>query len=170
MSVGDISSSAEFRKLYEKLVDPLPKGFWYSGSVHRHKYSVAAKYKIFLKMLKEIEENINKEPKDLYEIGQKYIDPYEDSKIHGVGPNILTEILHTYNQKKFAVLNNNQLLALKKLKIPAFSSPQSFTPSKYQSYTSFIEQLMTTYDFESMGQVDHFLNYVYWNYVKNRTN
>jgi HKD family nuclease len=157
-----ISSEKEFMDYYEKLVGKEGQhGLWHSGGLFRQKNRVASDYKTFIKMVREVRDNIGKSPKEVFEIGLKYV-----KKVRGLGVNVLTEIMNTYDSKQFAVLNNNPLTSLKFFGFSKFPDPNNFKPDTYEIYNSLISEFMKVCGFKSMGQVDHFLNYIYWRYAK----
>lgn len=157
-----ISSKKEFRDYYEKLVGKEGQsGLWHSGGLYRHKEDVVLEYKTFIEMVRAVRENIGKSPKEVFEIGLKYI-----KSVKWLGVNVLTEVMDTYDSKRFAVLNNNPLTSLKFFGCSEFPEPNGFKPDTYDVYNSLISELMEICRFKSMGQVDHFLNYIYWKCAK----
>jgi len=156
-------SNYEFFDCYEKLVGKAGvKSLWHSGSIFRGKESVK-KFKVeFKAMLNDIVENIDKKPSEIIEQVEKYFKSGHEVKIDGLGPNIITEILNTYSPNKFAVLNQNPLTSIKYLGFEEFPTPQSFKPKHYQDFTTLLSGIMNGFQFETLGQVDHFLNYIYW--------
>lgn len=156
------SSKKEFMDYYEKLVGKEgQRGLWHSGRLFRQKNKVASDYKTFIEMVHQISDNIKKSPEEVFGIGLKHV-----KKVKGLGVNVLTEIMNTYDSKKFGVLNNNPLTSLKFFGFSEFPSPNSFKPDTYERYNSLISEFMKICGFKSMGQVDHFLNYIYWRYAK----
>ncbi|OQX56400.1 MAG: hypothetical protein B5M53_01545 [Candidatus Cloacimonas sp. 4484_209] len=159
---NSITSKKEFMNYYERLIGKKGQsGLWHSDGLFRHKVWVAPKYKTFIKMACEIRNNIKKHPKEVFEIGLKYL-----KKVKGLGVNTLTEIMNTFAPKKFAVLNNNPVTSLKFLGFSVFPNPNNFKPDVYDLYNSLISEFMKICGFKSLGQVDHFLNYIYWKYAK----
>ncbi|OLC44354.1 MAG: hypothetical protein AUH74_00515 [Nitrospirae bacterium 13_1_40CM_4_62_6] len=69
--------------------------------------------------------------------------------VKGIGPNVLTEAMHTWNPARYAAMNKNPLTSLKELGFPEV-----------------ITDLAGWCGFQSLGQVDQFLNYVYWKLKK----
>lgn len=159
---NSITSEKEFIDYYEKLVGKKGQpGLWYSGRLFRQKNRVASNYKTFIKMTQEVRDNIGKSPNEVFEIGLKYV-----KKVKGLGINVLTEIMNTYDSKQYAVLNNNPLTSLKFFGFSEFPYPNNFKSDTYEMYNSLISEFMKICGFKSMGQVDHFLNYIYWKYAK----
>ena len=160
-------TKSEFFSYYEKLVGKAgEKSLWHSGSIFRGKESVKEFHKEFKVMLNEIFDNINSTPSEILKKVEKYYRVGNKEKIDGIGPNIMTEILNTYAPDKFAVLNQNPLTSIKYLGFEEFPHSQSFRPKNYRDFTVLLSGIKNGFNFESLGQVDHFLNYIYWQ-VKN---
>lgn len=156
-------SKTDFFDYYEKLVGKAGvKSLWHSGSIFRGKESVKEFYREFKEMLNQITENIDKSPADMIKKMEKYYRVGNEEKIDGIGPNIMTEILNTYAPDRFAVLNQNPLTSIKNLGFEEFPHSQNFRPKNYNDFTVLISSLMNGYGFDTLGQVDHFLNYIYW--------
>lgn len=147
----------EFLEDYSKLV----KGLFWSGSIYRSKNMVAMKYKKFCEMVAEIKENKNLPAEDLFEMCLKY-----KRSIKGLGVNVITEVLHTYNPKNCPVLNNSPIESLKYFGITDFPHPTNFRPEHYLKLKHMLEYLQGVCDLESLGMVDTFLNDVYWDLKK----
>ena len=155
--------NSTFFSNYEKLVGKSGvKSLWHSGSIARGKSMVKENHLKFKTMLNEIHANLNKSPKVIFEVTEKYFKSGKKAKINGLGINIVTEILNTYAPNKFAVLNQNPLTSIKAFGFESFPHSQSFKSSNYEDFCNLIVSLMNTCEFESLGQTDHFLNFIYW--------
>jgi len=160
---ANISSRKEFLAYYEQLVGAAGQpGLWHSGSLFRLRNKVAIKYKTFIDMLRIIQNRTNSSPREQFEVGMSYV-----LKINGLGVNVLTEILNTYSPRKCAVLNNNPISSLNHLGFEKYKSPNTFNGLDYDKYNDLIKEFAKSCVFTNLSQVDHFLNYVYWKYVKN---
>lgn len=111
-------------------------------------------------MVRVIREHPEAEPSELFQLGIPYV-----RRVTGLGVNVLTEIMHSY-YPHCPVLNNNSLGSLRHLTHGKFRGPQEFKPEDYAWFTEILDYLRNLCSFKSMGQVDHFLNYVYWEHVK----
>jgi hypothetical protein len=89
----------------------------------------------------------------------------EDEDIFGVGPNVKTEVLMTFDYKHFPNLNKNPLRVLEDIGCK-LKTPQSFKPIDYQNYTNLIQEIATEIGLKNMLEVDSFFNNVYWK-IKN---
>jgi len=154
-----IRNKEEFLALYGRIVGQPGEHLWASGSIFRHKNMVAENFKLVIKMIKIMRKNIAKSPEYLFSLGQKY-----SQKIKGLGPNVITEILNTYNVNKFAILNNNPLSVLKLFGSELPPTP-AFTPQIYAEYSAQLIDFKVRFKFESLNQVDDIFNSVFWEYV-----
>lgn len=162
MNRVNVRSKGAFVDLYEQLVGKAgQKGLWHSGSIFRTKNKVARRHTAFLKMVTELSQNIHCSPRDLFEIAERHFE-----RIDGLGCNIATEILNTLNPSRFPVLNKNPLSSLSKLGFAAFPTQRSFHPETYQQYAKLLGNISKMCRFENLSRVDHFMNFVYWAYVK----
>lgn len=163
LSSGDIQRKNDFVTIYNQLVGSKGQpSLWHSGGLLRQKTRVANKYRSFINMIIEIEKNITETPENLFEIGMGYA-----KNIKGLGVNVVTEVMNTYSPKKYSVLNKNPLSSLEHLGFTKFKGQGSFKPGDYQEYNSIIFEFARLCEFDDLSQVDHFLNYIYWKYVKN---
>ncbi len=159
-----IRSSQGFLKLYEPLVGSRNESsLWHSGGLFRHKSMIASNYSKFLVMLRDILRSLNMDTILLIEKAVKKAQP-----IDGLGLNVITEILNTMKPKKYAVLNKNSISSLKLLGFSA-SIPRNklmFSPDKYVQFNETTKEIARDCKFDDLSQVDHFLNFIYWHYVK----
>ncbi|MBI5098794.1 MAG: hypothetical protein HZB30_06100 [Nitrospirae bacterium] len=153
----------KFFNYYESLVGRKDeKSLWHSGSIKRHKSKIFGGFQAFKKLVHDTVKYIDKSPQETFDNLSKYFKKGSDKKIRGVGPNIVTEIMHTYRPETFAVLNDNPLTSLKYFGFEEFPNAQSFSATNYDDFNTLIAGFMKACSFETMGQVDHFLNFVYW--------
>jgi hypothetical protein len=88
--------------------------------------------------------------------------------IVGLGPNVVTEALTTWNPGKYPVLNRNPVLSPERLGFRAFPNPGYFQGATYAAFTELLVDLKRSCGFESLIQVNSFLNYVYWKTKKSK--
>ncbi len=164
MAKNNFSSKKEFMESYNVLVGGAGyKKLWHSGSIFRSKNKVAKKYKSFCLVVSQIKNDIalKKEPSEIFNNALNL-----SKKIDGLGVNILTEIMNTYNPKRCSVLNKNPLESLNEIGFQKFKSQQYFNSNDYQVFNEIMIDILNKCKFENLGQVDHFCNYIYWKYVK----
>lgn len=149
----------EFRVEYEKLVGAKGKvedKYWSSGSIHRSKTKVISQYKEFIKLVKIIKDNQAKAPSILFDTAKKQAD-----KINGVGINIFTEILLSFDIKRFPTINKNSINALDSVgcKLP---SQSRFKGVHYEEYTNLMTEIRDRFNMTTFTEVDGLLNEIYW--------
>lgn len=150
-----------FLTAYEQLVGG--KGIsqlWPSGSLFRAKNAVARQPARFQLMLREILRRIHESPADVFGSAMKYA-----KGIPGLGVNVVTEILTTLDAERFAPVNQNPITSLLKLGVHMKSSTSktNFTPADYVKFLEVSRELRTAADLKGdLAQVDHFLNFVFW--------
>lgn len=150
-------SKASFEALYERLVGKSGEGrLWHSDGLYRGKSEVIKQHIKFQRLVKYIRENRTRPPEIIFK-GAKAI----NAGIHQSGPNIMTEVLITYNPDAFPIVNNNQVNALRKAGC-ALNDPSRFTPSDYADYCALCHELRKVLKLDSMLAVDTLLNRVYW--------
>jgi HKD family nuclease len=158
-------NKSEFIGIYGTLVGKKGAGsLWHSGSIFRSKNRVADSFKEFAIMLSALNSAVGKAPETVFALGLSHKD-----KISGLGPNVLTEILNTFSPSEYPVLNKNPIGSLRDMDVAEFQDPSLFTPETYAKYAQLMGQIASRYNFKDLSHVDHFMNYVYWKYVKNRS-
>jgi hypothetical protein len=148
-SYGDLVGAARSRKL------------WHSGSIFRAKNDVANQYPKFLAMLRALRAAIGRPAEEVFKLGMSHVE-----KIHGLGPNVLTEIMNTYAPSLYSVLNKNPIGSLRQMGIAKYPDPGLFQPETYAQYNDLMKQLATRCGFKDLSEIDHFMNHVYWKHVK----
>ena len=164
LATENIGSKQAFLEVYDQLVGAKDtKSLWHSGGLFRLKEKVARSYRQFVRLLRALRSNIEATADVLIDISRQ-----NAQQINGLGLNVITEIMNTYAPKKFAVLNRNPVSSLAHLGFEEFGSlnKKVFSGAKYAKFNSLIQELGRLCGFSDLAEVDHFLNYVYWNYAK----
>lgn len=160
-------SDNQFHKLFGPLVghkDFRPK-LWHSGSIHRKTYATLENKDSFRHLVRTIKSNLSKNVELAFDIAKSELNSMRKSKqISGVGVNILTEILLTYNPSKFANLNDNPIAVLSELGTD-FPNPDQFKGEDYMDYINLIDRIRKELKMGSFHEIDSFFNYVYWNFL-----
>lgn len=156
-------TKAGFLEIYELLVGkPGQRGLWHSGWLFRQKNHVAYGFLETCAMIRTVREHPEASATELFELGIPYV-----KRVTGLGVNVLTEVMNSYYPDRCPVLNNNSLGSMRHLAIGRFrQDPQGFKAKDYGKFTEILDYVRNLFAFDSMGRVDHFLNYVYWNYAK----
>lgn len=152
----------EFQLEYERLIEG-DDHLWSSGGLSRQKRGIINGRNKFLAILRAIKDSVG----DTASIARSLGEIKEQAKeINGLGWNVITEILNTYAPKKFGVFNRNSTASLEYLGIEKFKNPSQANVDKYLRFNRIVTELAKEFTFTDLSQVDHFLNYVYWNHVK----
>lgn len=151
----------DFLSNYEKLIEG-DWHFWSSGGLSRNKNQLAQNHKKFLALLKQIRNDHSSAPM------RSVLDEVhaQAKKITGLGWNVITEILNTFAPTKFGVFNGNSTGSLAHFGFERFKNPAQASVEKYVRFNRLITELAKEHGFSDLSQVDHFLNWVYWKYVK----
>ena len=120
-----------------------------------------SRWSFIVKNAKQNDIALKKEPSEIFNNALNL-----SEKINGLGVNILTEIMNTYNPKRCSVLNKNPLESLNEIGFQKFKSQQYFNSNDYQVFNKIMIDILNKCKFKNLGQVDHFCNYIYWKYVK----
>lgn len=153
-----ISSPKEFLSYYDKIATS-----YHSSGLLRGKTTLAKKYKTILSIIKIVQQNKSISPKLLFEKTLPLV-----RSVERFGINALTELMNTCNPAKYSVANGRTLKSLSKLNFPVFPSPNDFDPETYDRYNNLITAIAVKCKFEDLGHVDHFLSWVYEQYLKNK--
>lgn len=163
IAAGNLSKSG-FIEQYEKLVGGTGiRAIWKSGSLDRHKGEIFENKSSFSKLVKFISDNRNADAAFVYNQAKKLADT-----IPGVGPNIVGEIMMTYNPKEFANINKNPIsVLLKEAKVDIKKSSTSYSGEDYKTYCNIIKVIRRDLRLNDMLEVDTFFNEIY-QVIKNK--
>lgn len=158
-------SDDQFHILFGPLVghkDYKPK-LWHSGSIHRKTYKTLDYPHAFREIVRLAKQNASQPISDVYDALIIRLNQMRKAKeISGIGENIITEILLSYNPTKFANLNDNPLTVLKLLG-KGFPPISSFKGESYAEYVTLLDKIKIELEMNSFLEIDSFFNYVYWN-------
>jgi len=136
---------------------------WYSGDVHRRGLATLKEPQKMIDLFKLALEASKSTPAKAWE----KLTPAA-YQIDGVGINMLTEMLATYNPKRFAIFNGNTAGALKAIGIdtPASRTKKTFRPIQYESICNAIGAVRDRIGAADYSEADGFLNFVYFDLKK----
>jgi HKD family nuclease len=152
-------NESEFTVEYEKLVGrkgTTEDSYWSSGYLFRNKTKVINQYEEFIALVRFVKDNQAKAPSILFDTAKKHAD-----KINGVGINVFTEILLSYDLERFPTINKNSINALKIVgcELP---SQASFKGVHYEEYTNLMTEIRDKFNMKTFTEVDGLLNEIYW--------
>lgn len=152
---GDLPEN-RFLELYEKLVS----GLWKSGGLHRGKTMIAQNAGRFQGALRMLNSNKSNNPNVLFgRLRQAMI------KVPGAGINVITEILHTRDRKKFPVMNQNSVSGMKRALItgyPDAPAKESVSGATYASFCADADSIRSGLGLTDFSELDALFNYAYW--------
>ncbi|WP_374267135.1 restriction endonuclease PLD domain-containing protein [Zoogloea sp.] len=150
-----------FLDLYEELVSN-PGHAWHSGSLHRRRVTVAQSYATFQNALMDLHRTLGSSASaaDAYGVLLLHF-----AKASHVGPNIMSEILHSYDSSRFAVMNQNSvsgILMARYTQFPSRPMKATVTPQVYQEFCDCAEAVRAGLGLRDLSEVDAVFNYAYW--------
>lgn len=154
-------TKTDFLALYEGLVCS-PTHAWHSGMLHFRRNTLANSFQDIQNALKHL--SLNCVPSttagDAYNMLLKFL-----KSAAQVGPNVMTEILHTYDNTRFAVANKNSVAGMTMAGFKTFpASPikNAFTPNQYQDFCTKAEVIRKGLALKDFTELDALFNYAYW--------
>lgn len=157
------------QKRYEDIIELLvgkagQVRYWDSGSMHRAKTEVFKFKNEFRTLVKIIKENQHKQATEVYSLAKEQV-----QEIYGAGINYITEIMMTYQPKRFPNLNSNPIKVLKEeAGVYIKATSESFNGNDYEEYCNITEEIRSALSLENMLEVDSFFNEIYWDIKYNR--
>ncbi|MEB0222899.1 phospholipase D-like domain-containing protein [Pseudomonas sp. 10S4] len=144
-----------FLEAYEGLL-----GCFHSGGLHRGKGIVSQKSNLVISALAELLELKRATPAEAFELLHSH---FED--IERAGINVLTEILHALDNKRFGVMNRNAVSGLIVAgydQYPLRPLKTNVTPELYEQFCRDVREVQTQLELENLSELDALFNYVYW--------
>ncbi|MDR7371080.1 restriction endonuclease PLD domain-containing protein [Flavobacterium aquidurense] len=139
---------------YEKL--------WHSGSIHRTTHITLQYADAFRELVRVVKDNSINTVDNAFSNVMHFLNTKRKSKeIFGIGENIMTEIMLSYNFQKFPNLNRNPLTVLS-IAGSNFKAAGSFKGADYLQYTLLLTKIKDDLKMKSFLEIDSFFNYVYW--------
>ncbi|HZX31663.1 MAG TPA: hypothetical protein VFF03_09950, partial [Rhodocyclaceae bacterium] len=157
-------TKARFLTEYEGLVGS--KGgqppAWHSGNLNRRRATVANSFAKVQAALLDLEAMLTPttSPSAAYSILSSWLDSAPQ-----VGPNVMSEILHTFDNKRFAILNQNSVSGMHMagfLQFPLRTLKTNVTAAMYEEFCEKAELVRTGLGLQDLSQLDAVFNYAYW--------
>lgn len=140
---------------YEELI-----ALFHSGGLHRGKTRIAEHPIQFLAAVSDIVQQRNLPPGDAFNVLHGHF-----RAIPRAGINLLTEILHALDNKRFAVMNQNAVSGMMRAGIteyPLHPTKQNVTGESYARYCEQADTVRRTLRLANFTELDALFNYVYW--------
>lgn len=152
----------EFLELYNQLV--YNPHLFHSDRIHVHRRNVARTNQHFADGLVDLQRNMvmvpGLTPRDAYNILQQHF-----LSVNGVGVNILTEVLHAYDNTHYAVMNKlsvRQLQTVSTAKFPNNITLKTITGNIYQTFCDEAWVVCRALGLNNFTEFDALMNYDYW--------
>lgn len=152
-------TKARFLDMYEGLV---VQHAWHSGSLHRRRKTVAESYGAFQAALKALSRTLG--PRTSASAAYDTLLQRLGSAPQ-VGPNILSEILHSFDNTRFPVMNQNSVAGMAMAgytNFPARPLKTTVTPQVYQEFCDSAKSVRAGLGLKDFTELDALFNYAYW--------
>ncbi|WP_158644112.1 phospholipase D-like domain-containing protein [Pseudobacter ginsenosidimutans] len=158
-------TQVEFAILLDDLVGEAGEhGWWHSGSMLRLRRDVYPYFQEFQRLVRFIRTNIHLSPSQLFTQAKQIV-----SGIKGASINYITEIMMTYEPRRFANLNKNPITVLRyEGDVFIKASPESFNGNDYEEYCDLVEEISQELGLQNMLEADSYFNNIYWKIYKKR--
>lgn len=154
VSTGKLNKRS-FLVRYERLL-----GAFHSGGLHRSKNIVSEYYREFQSALADLLQAGKILPGDAYQLLFNHF-----QHISGAGVNVITEILHAIDCKRFAVMNQNAVSGLDLANIHEFPPKPNKENVNAECYAKFCRQadiVRKNLGLSDFSELDALFNYAYW--------
>lgn len=134
---------------------------WHSGGLHRGKTSLAKKSSLYQAALRALAAKPSQDPAELFDLLKGYFD-----KIPRAGTNVLTEILHTRDPKRFPVMNRNSVAGMGLANItgyPRAPAKATVDGERYGRFAAEAAALCQSLGLRDFAELDVLFNFAYWN-------
>lgn len=135
--------------------------YWHSGGLHRGKSSLAKKAPQYQAALRALAAEPSQDVGALFDLLKSFFD-----KIPRAGTNVLTEILHTRDPKRFPVMNRNSVAGLGLANIRGYPRKPAKSNLDGETYRRFAFDAVTlckNLGLQDLGELDVLFNFAYWN-------
>lgn len=153
-ALGKVTSQA-FLEAYEGLIV-----HFHSGGLHRGKTIVSTKSARFIRALTEALQLGRASPGEAFELLHRHF-----VDIDRAGINVLTEILHALDNKRYAVMNQNAvngLLVAGYDQYPLRPLKTNVSPELYAQFCRDARHVQSQLGLENLSDLDALFNYLYW--------
>ena len=147
-----------FLARYEALI-----ALFHSGGLHRQKTRLTSSAVSFVAAIDDLTSQPDLPLEEAFEVLHRHF-----SFITGAGINLITEILHALDNKRFPVMNQNAVYGLTMAGIheyPLQPSKTNVDESTYARYCEHANGVRTALGLSDFTELDALFNYVYWSNV-----
>jgi hypothetical protein len=148
-------SRTEFLRLYDRLAG----GLWHSGGLHRSKTRIANYPDVFQQIVRVAARDTG----GIAEVFERLRELADQAS--GIGPNVLTEILQTYDNDHYAVMNQNSVAGMGLAgysNFPDKPNRGSVDGSLYAEFCKRATSIRQKLGLANLSELDAVFNYAYW--------
>ncbi|MBM5580807.1 phospholipase D family protein [Burkholderia pseudomallei] len=155
MVAAEPLSSRKFLMHYDRLLE-----HFHSGGLARGKTKIAEHAVAFQRALATVVQE------DYRDVGRVYgllLDHLRD--VPGAGVNVITEILHALDNKRFAVMNRNAVCGMRLANMDEFPVrplKSNVSPEHYVKFCKVANQIREQLGLANLSELDSVFNYAYW--------
>ena len=134
--------------------------YWHSGGLQRGKTTIARKPVRFQNAVRALADERTEDPAVLFDLIRKHFD-----KIPSAGTNVLTELLHTRDPKRYPVMNRNSVAGMRLANItgfPELPTKALVDGAMYARFASDADKLRDALGLRDLAELDVLFNYAYW--------
>ncbi|MGY2733629.1 phospholipase D-like domain-containing protein [Sphingomonas sp. UYP23] len=135
-------------------------GCWHSGGLQRGKTAIARKGARFQEALRALDSEPSQDPAKLFDLLRHHFDG-----IPRAGINVLTEVLHTRDPRRFPVMNRNSVAGMGLANItgyPRAPAKSSVDGARYARFAADAEGLRRGLGLGDLSELDVLFNFAYW--------
>lgn len=154
-SMTTLTPADDFLSHYEALIN-----LFHSGGLHRAKTRIATTPSRFLAAIVDIVGRRDLTPAAAFGVLHGHFE-----NLTGAGINLLTEILHAIDNKRYAVMNQNAVAGLMVAGFrdyPEHPSKQNVDGELYDRYCQNARAIQKDLGLANLTELDALFNYVYW--------
>ena len=133
---------------------------WHSSGTRRRSKGITAKPELFQEIVQAAARHEGSLAGDVFEHMRHLA-----KRVSGIGPNIMTEILHTYDNKRFPVMNQNSVEGMNLAGytgFPLHPNKEFVTGEIYAEFCQRAESIRSELGLADLSEVDAVFNYSYW--------
>lgn len=149
------NSALKFSHDYDELLD-----LFHSSGLQRGKNGIRSHWMEFVAALVDILDLNNSTPSEAFAVLHRHFE-----NISGAGINLLTEILHALDNKRFAVMNRTAVVGLKLAGIhdyPLAPDKKNVSADSYAQYCKHADWVREELGLRDLSELDALFNYAYW--------
>jgi HKD family nuclease len=151
-------NAQSFIRLYEPLIQG-ENHYWHSGLLYFNKNEIAINAGLFQAALRAVKRLNNPTLQEAYSTLHTRF-----NNISGAGVNVITEILHTIDNTRFAVMNKNSVSGMSRANYLFRNTAMNYVDCDiYQRFCDNAQNIREALNLNNFTELDALFNYAYWN-------